>query len=307
MKEWYTELGFYANPFTLNPFRGEFKIYGREKEIEELYYRILAANMAFIEGEKGSGKTMLLRSIMDKFKGKIIYINAAKLKKTLDIEKILNQKYGIRGNLFNIKPKNMILMLDNVEELSILNLERIKYYFDQNHLRSVIFSGRKYNEKDFPDSIKSRIGNRITTLKPIKDKDAIEVILDRLDQNDDDSIIPTEIIKELYNDYSNKNVGQLLLNAYRVCEEMSDNGDEKVTKEHLKVLKKAQDIDNKILNEVFEVEISPNEENIVKVGKYYRDTETDTFCANCGAIVNVTDAACPECFAEFENAVEEDA
>ena len=109
--------GFDENPFELNPFNIDFALVGRKNEAEELLYRIEAGSMMVIEGKEGSGKTALLKHAIDNFKGKgkVIYVDGNKLSKRLNIDSLLIKRSGfLRGKLLKKKPKEMILLLDNV-------------------------------------------------------------------------------------------------------------------------------------------------------------------------------------------------
>jgi len=53
--EWYEEMDFDSNPF-----ERETKLVGFEDLLEEMLYAIVSGNMIFIEGETGSGKTLIL-------------------------------------------------------------------------------------------------------------------------------------------------------------------------------------------------------------------------------------------------------
>jgi len=92
-----------------------------ETLLEDVFYRVAAGSMVFVEGKKGSGKSSILWNLIKKYrgKGKVIYFDCAQIEKELNIEKLLVNKYGfIRGRILNKKPRDMILLLDNIEELS---------------------------------------------------------------------------------------------------------------------------------------------------------------------------------------------
>jgi MoxR-like ATPase len=164
MEQWYEELDFEENPFSTNPSDFVKNIVGREEVIDELIYRVRAGSMVFLEGEDGMGKTALLRLVIRKFKGKgkVIYVNCDKLEKELNIEELLVMKNGfIQGMLMKKYPRGMILLLDNVSKLSEANTERIKYFFDEGHLKSVIFTGDKFNDAEFSESLKQRIAKTL--------------------------------------------------------------------------------------------------------------------------------------------------
>ena len=182
-KEWYKKKGFRKNPLHLDPlFKDPF--YGFDVLLDELSYRIEAGNMIFIEGE--IGKTALLMKIIDKYKGKgkVIYVNCEKVKHEPNIKILL-----ANGNKSIIKkmkgmPKRMILLLDNITHLSESNAEKIKYYFDQDNIQSVVMASKDYSKVDIPDSIRHRIGKRVHKLRDLTKYEMTEIVLDRLNFGD---------------------------------------------------------------------------------------------------------------------------
>ena len=132
--DWYETFDFDENPFSIDARENFDKLVDMEEHVEEMNYRINAGSMLVVEGPEGSGKTTLLMMAADKFGGrrKVVYVDCEILDKNLNITHVLQERFGIIGRLFNKKPKNMILLMDNVNYLSKKNTERIKYYFDQN-------------------------------------------------------------------------------------------------------------------------------------------------------------------------------
>ena len=207
--EWYEELDFDENPFTKDA-----KIVGYEELLDDMFYNIVAGNMLFIEGEAGTGKTKLLKEAIRRFggHGKVIYVNCKKLHKELNVERLLKDRYGwFTTKLLNKKPKNMILLLDEVEHLSKKNCERIKYYYDQNFLRSVIFASNDYDVADLNESIKQRIHKKLS-IKNLSDYEAVQMVRERIGND----MLPDRIVKHIYKN-SNKNNKRFLKNCEKVC------------------------------------------------------------------------------------------
>lgn len=301
---WYEELGYDENPFEVNPFKIDFKLVNRKNEAEELLYRIEAGSMMLIEGKDGIGKTSLLKHAIDNFKGKgkVIYIDGDKLSKRLNVEELLIKRSGlIRGRLLKKKPKRMILLFDNVHQLTEKQSEKIKFYFDQDYLKSVVFTTDNYKNVSFSDSLRDRIGERVIVLNNLKEEDAIQIIKDRFKEE----LLREEIIKEIYKN-SDKNLKQLLTNCSFVLEYITDNEKKEIKKDEIK----------KILKEKEYQEIEPQtnicpdcKDELEKVGEYWRCRNCDIYCTNCGILVEENDSECPECgikFEEKEEKVEED-
>jgi len=202
------EEDFDNNPFELNPFRHNYELIGQDKNKEELLYRILSGGMLLVEGKPGSGKTALLKYAINNFKGKgkIIYVDGKKVSKRLNIEKLLK-----RG-LFKKTPKGMILLLDNVQNLTKKNCERVKYYYDQDYIKSVVFSTEDYAHVNFSHSIRDRIGKRIIRIRDMAKNDAIKMMRSRIGDND---ALTNDYIKELLV-ISNRNPKQLLVNSKKL-------------------------------------------------------------------------------------------
>ena len=165
MELWYKKLGYYENPFLINPLKESNSMLGQEKQLKDSLYYIKAGSMIFVQAPAGGGKTKFLQAIIQSFKGKIIYVDVAKLKKNLDIERLIKRRAG----LFKKTPRDMILLLDNANELSMVNLERVKYFYDQGYLQSVVFTGTSFGRVNFPESMKNRIG-KTARVKELRQK-----------------------------------------------------------------------------------------------------------------------------------------
>jgi len=227
--KWYEHHGYVDDPFSTK--KGMFidQSVNLDKYSEELAYHIEAGNMVLVEGKEGTGKTALMFSAIDKFKGerKVIYFDCDK--DEVDVKKLMQNKFGIIGRVLNLVPKDMVLMLENFKALSKKDLERAKYYFDNNHLRSIIFSG---NGVMLPENIRDRIGNHVIRLQPLSSSDVIDLVKNRLGNLD---FLPERIIKKIYAK-SNKNSRTFLDNCSKVCEAATEAGADAVTDDHLKTL-----------------------------------------------------------------------
>ena len=232
--EWFEELDFDENPLDTNPKKFADKLVGLNEELEELLYRAAASSMVFLEGKNGFGKTSLLWNLIKKYKGrgKIIYVDCEKLDKELNIEQLLVRKHGLSGRLFKKMPRNMILLLDNVKELSPTNTERVKFFFDQGYLRSVVFTGTDYSKLKFSESLKQRIGNRIIRLKELDNYQAVAIVRNRIE---DIEMISDELIQEIFK-ISKKNPLKLLQNCETVFAHAVESNEDKISKKHLKLI-----------------------------------------------------------------------
>lgn len=300
---WYENYEFDANPLETDPIVDEPRqLLGREDEEKEVIYRILSSNMLFIEGVTGQGKTALLRHAIENFRGhgKVIYVDSEKVNKAINVEELLINANRFRGGVMGKKPKNMILLLDNIESMSPRNWERIKYYFDQNYLKSVIFTGKNYTRINFPKSIQSRIGSRVIKLGKLSKSEAIQIIQDRLGE-DYEEILRDEEILMIY-EHSSQNLKNFLNNCFKIAQYKHEKNKETLKSDEIKKAIESEIIEDEDLAEEKELAniCLACGSKLKKVGEYYRCPSCDTFCDSCGAIVGINDERCPECKEKFE-------
>lgn len=227
--EWYEEAD-----LNNDPFKRETKLIGFDDVINEMDYAIISGNMLFIEGERGSGKTKLLKEAIHRFggHGKVIYVNGKELHTELNVERLLKNRYGFWGKVFNVKPKGMILLLDDIEHISKRNNERIKYYFDQNYLRSVIFVGNSFENSGLNDSIKQRI-RKVLKLKYLSNYEAVQLVREKVGYD----VLSDRTIKEIFK-LSNNNPKKFIENCEKVCKAAAKNKD--LTEEDVKAILEQQ-------------------------------------------------------------------
>lgn len=287
---WYKAYGYSQNPFEINPLKEKTNLIGYEKELDNTIYHISTGSILFIESMRGNGRTKFLKAVIDNFTGKIIYVDAEKLKKNLDIENLLAKK---NGKIFSKLPENMILIIDNADELSNVNYERLKYFFDKNNLRSIVFAGNNFKKSKLPESVKHRIGDNVISLKEIEKDELFKIFINKLETNKDESLVDKETLEKVYI-LSNKNIKKTIKTLNLMAEQMAEHQDDKLRFEYLSDI---EQIDEEDLDESM---IDKDGNEIVKVGDYYRNPAKDIFCSNCGAIVTLDDTSCPECLKEFE-------
>ncbi len=224
--KWYEHHGYAEDPFSTK--KGAFIDHSvnLSEPAEELAYHIEAGNMALIEGANGTGKTALLFSTVEKFKGerKIIYFDCGN--DTVDIKSLMQNRYGVLGKLLNITPKGMVMLLDNFEKLDSKDVERVKYYFDNNYIRSVVFTG---SASSLPENIRERIGGNIIRLKSLSAKDAVQLAKNRLGSLD---FLPEKIIRKIYKS-SGKDVKKFLEQCGNACAAAEEAGASSVAEEHV--------------------------------------------------------------------------
>ncbi|MBI5797413.1 ATP-binding protein [Candidatus Woesearchaeota archaeon] len=206
--EWYEELDLDENPFSMDT-----KFFGNDDALKETFYAIISGNILVLEGAEGSGKTKILKEVIRKFGGygRIAYLNAKEMSRELNVEEVLAKKNGFLGMLFKKYPKNMILLLDDVESLSPKNVERIKYFYDSNHLKAVIIATKSYEKIHFTESFTQRI-RKVFALRPLSEFEAVQVVREKIGEQ----VLSDRVLKETYK-LSGRNMQKFLKNCEHVC------------------------------------------------------------------------------------------
>ncbi|MEM2138734.1 MAG: hypothetical protein QXM96_01115, partial [Candidatus Woesearchaeota archaeon] len=174
-------------------------------------------------------------------KKNVAYVDCKILDKNLNITNILQERYGLFGKILNKTPKEMILLLDNVHELSKKNTERIKYYFDQNNIKSIIFTTEKYSKAKFSESLKDRIGKRVLKIPLMDEFDAIEIVKKRIGEKSD--FFNDDLIKKIFN-LSENSVKLFLENCSKIAETAVKKGRKRAQLVDLKVLSSENNSEN---------------------------------------------------------------
>ncbi|MBI2133544.1 orc1/cdc6 family replication initiation protein [Candidatus Woesearchaeota archaeon] len=223
---WYNNFDFDEDPFL-----SEGKLFAANDVLDEMKYRVESGSMVFLEGKEGFGKTAVLKCLIDVFggKGKIIYFDCGRIEKKVNIEDLMKGRYGFFGRMFGVKPKNMMLFLDNANFLSKKNCERIKYYFDNNFIKSVVFTGISYSRAHFSKSVRDRIGGRVIRLKGLSEDQAIGLVRERVPNTD---IISDDMAKVIFR-HSGGNVRKFLADLSAASEKAVSDGAEKVSEKHI--------------------------------------------------------------------------
>jgi len=198
--------------------------------VDELIYRVQAADLVFLEGKLGSGKTRFLMEIARKFGSnkQVVYLDCKNINSTVDIESLMTGKYGWWNKLFKKIPRNMIVLLDNIQKLDYKNGERIKYFFDQGNIQSVIFTAEDRHNVKFSESLWQRIGKRIIQIPELSTTEEKELIQDRIGKNKLNSA-QLKMISES----SDGNIKILLDNTREVFEYMAGKKQKKLSREKI--------------------------------------------------------------------------
>ncbi len=232
---WYEKLDLDENPFEDAE---NTKLIGYDDVLDEAFYRVDSGGILVIEAKKGQGKTAILKQIINKYQGhgKVAYVDSTLVVEP-NIENVIIQKYGIMGRLFKKMPKEMILLIDDIETLSEKNNERIKFFYDQNYIKSIIFTTSNLKKIKFSEGLKQRIGKTIK-LKELTEGDAVEMINARIPNN---QILTEEIIKDVFK-LSKKNPKEFMKNSEILVKYAVENNIE-LKKEDIKDILSGKEID----------------------------------------------------------------
>jgi len=229
---WFERFGYEQNPFELNPFKSEYTLINHIHLMNDLDHLLKSGRMFVLCGPAGSGKTMFLKQILNRYT-KTKYVDASKIKKDVNIEDILKKKAKLFG-LIRSKPKQELLLIDNAEQLSEKNIERIKFYFDQDHLQSVVFATIDPQLIKMSQSTKDRIMDQIITIPPMNQYEAVRIVRERFN---DHFFLPDEIILKIFK-AANMNMKQTLSYCNDVCAFVVKEGRGEVLPKYLSILVK---------------------------------------------------------------------
>jgi len=229
---WYHELGFFNNPFSTKPASFQTELMGFDDVAKSINKEIHENNMVMLSGDYGTGKTTLLKSIINEFAGKrqVIYYNCDQSEDEIDFRKLLINANNILLRLFRVKKKNMILLLDEMQEMSKKDMEQAKSFFDDGYFKSILFVSK--NPKiTFPTNLSEAIGIKRHFVKNLDKNAAIKLIRSRIG---DLKFISDASITKIFR--KDDNPRSFLKKVEDVCRFAFENGSSKVSENHIKIL-----------------------------------------------------------------------
>ena len=227
---WYEEYDFISNPFTIKPQESTEDFFGQQEIIKKLFANIKKGDMALVLGDFGTGKTTILKGIIDRYKGKrkVVYYNAYTSEKSIDYEDILVRGGSRLSSVFGIKSKDMILLLDEVHNFMKKDFENlVKYYYD-GYFKSVILVTSEIGYK-LPKEVMEIVKNNVYTLKPLAEEAAIKLVESRMEGVE---LLSKDIIKKILK--KSKSPRDFMMRCDDACRKAVERGSDKV---------EAQDID----------------------------------------------------------------
>ncbi len=229
---WYEKFGFYDNPLSIKPL--EPTIFGYKEELKDLFKGISEGKIILVTGEYGLGKTTIIKHLIRRFSGKkkLIFCSCNRYDHDLDVDNMIVKSGTLLSRIFKKKNRDLILMLDEVHELSEDELSEVYEGYMDNFFKSVICFSSSHDRISFPKEMKSKIDMHIT-LKGISEEQGINLIKERLQGTE---IITDSLIKKIYH-LSGKNPRILLSNCEDVIKYAFEKGQRKVSESHLEALK----------------------------------------------------------------------
>lgn len=237
-KTWYNELGFHDNPFSIKPAAFTNDVFGNDKVIGDVVRNVNNSQIVFVHGPYGTGKTTLLKSLIEVFGGqkKVAYYHAKNADGDLDLDNILIRNRGFFGRLLGLRSKNMILLIDEAEVLTKKDYENILDYFYEGYFKSVVMIAHKNIR--FPSDFEEEV-DATYKLSGVDKTTAIELVRKRVG---DINFLSDDIIRDVH-DYGN--IPRVLLkNLEDVCRHAYNEGAEEVKEDHVReVLGDKDDVD----------------------------------------------------------------
>ncbi len=227
---WYHELGFFNNPFSIKPAAFHNELMGYDTTIKEINKKVAESNIVFISGQYGTGKTTILKKIINEFKGKkrVIYYNCNQSDKSIDYDKLLIGAGGFFRRLLRIRKKDMIILLDEAQDMNKKDIEQVKEYYELGFFKSVILVSKK-EDIDLAKELEELVGKNTFKVGDINKTDAVNMVRKRVGKL---KFISDQNIINIFN--KNKNPRAFLKNCEDVCRYAFEKEDKTVTEEHIK-------------------------------------------------------------------------
>ena len=229
---WYKELGFYNNPFSIKPAAYHPDLFGYEETVQDILHKVQEGTVLLITGAYGTGKTSILKRIIREFGGKkqLVYYSCNRSEYDLDVQRLLKKRYGFLGNLLGLKAKNMVLLLDEAQELNKYDCEELLDHFQNGDFKSIVLVSKDYTGLDLEKGLKDVLGENTVHLAELGEDNAVKLIRKRIGNL---ALLSDETIRKVY-ERSGKNPRQMLKTCEELCKYALENGEEKVTEEHLR-------------------------------------------------------------------------
>ncbi len=226
---WYRHFGFKNNPFTIKPglLNDEIIAY----DLENLFSKIDYGEVIFVEGPYGTGKSTILKNIINEFGGKrqVVYYSANRKGKPLDFYSLLKGKYGFFGKMLRGLPSDMILLLDEADSLTEEDFENLREYYEQGNFKSIVMVADDFDKMNMTDYFFELVKDNIISLTDLDDSEAVMLVRSRVG---DMELLSDDSIRKIFR-LSGRNPRTLLKNCEDVCRFAYNYGAASVTDQHI--------------------------------------------------------------------------
>lgn len=226
---WYEEFNFTSNPFTIKPQEGYEDFLGQKELVKKVVHNVEKGSITIVFGEYGTGKTTVMKGIIDKFRGerKVAYYNCYTSEKSIDYEDILIQGGSRLSSFFGLRSKNMILLLDEAHNLMPRDFENLVDYYNEGFFRSIVLVTSRPGYK-FPKDVLEIVDGHMYELKRLTEEDAIQLVKSRLEGVE---IISDDMIKKILKNA--KTPREFLMRCDDACRKATARGSEVVEVEDI--------------------------------------------------------------------------
>lgn len=249
--EWYESIGLESHPFKNDVLHSSVELVEREGELKRLTYLVRSGNLVSLQSASGLGKTSLLKAVVETFKGfgRVVYIDCA------------NKDVNV-ANLIKNRSVKMILLLDNMDVVSRANTERIRYFFDEDLVQSIVFTSSQPLRAS--QALLSRIGANVITLPMISSSGSYQLLIQRLNGL---TMISDKIAKKLH--AMAHSISELLFFANVVCKNAVESGRQIVEQQDVDFLcKELQTSELSIIQKYDDVNVKYDDVSVKKKTKW---------------------------------------
>jgi predicted AAA+ superfamily ATPase len=228
---WYKELGFQENPFTIKPQVYFDDFFGHDDTVDNILDAVEEGKFIIVSGSFGTGKTSIMKSIIDEFKGerKVFYYNAYSSERKINYDDVLVKGGSFFSRLFGIKSKEMILLIDEAHNLMENNIDEIIDYYNDGYFRSVILVTSR-PEFRFSNEVEKVVDGNKYILTMFSLKDAHKLVENRLEDMSD--LVPKKIVEKIYK--SSSTPREFLMKCEDASRLAVERGSEKVEEEDIR-------------------------------------------------------------------------
>lgn len=229
---WYWKLGFYANPFSIKP--GSLSDGIVKHPVKKIIRKIRQGGVQLIEAPHGSGKTAVLKSIISRFggKGNLVYCSCIR-GESLGLRSLLRNS-GLAGKLFGKMPREAIILVDEVQDVSTEDAEELGSLMESSVLKSIVFFGTASEGLPLPKNLAEPLKGSVTTLSSLTPEESIEMVRARVGKL---KLLPDYVIREICV-RSSGNPRRLLEYCEALCRKAVEASVRELAVSHVKTLLK---------------------------------------------------------------------